>query len=119
MIIFIPVYYFAESFFTYSPKLVEFIPQLIIFIGLIIIGMVFEYEIDYTIPAIGSWPSVADLQVSIDVRQITPLMERYDTWADINGNGAYDPDIDTYADVNSNDTFDLVWLAGFGSSTGS
>jgi hypothetical protein len=34
MIIFIPVYYFAESFFTYSPKLVEFIPQLIIFIGL-------------------------------------------------------------------------------------
>ena len=33
-----------------------------------------KYEIDYTIPAIGSWPSVGDLQVGIGVRQIIPLM---------------------------------------------
>ena len=75
-----------------------------------------KHEIDYTIPSINNQPSVGDLQVGIGVREITPLMERYDAWTDVNGNGAYDPKIDTYVDVNNNHTFDLVWLAGFGRS---
>ena len=79
-------------------------------------GLHRKYKIDYTIPAINNWPSVGNLQVGIGVRQITPLMEYYDTWTDINGNGAYEPDIDTYEDVNGNDTFDLVWMAGFDSN---
>ena len=79
-------------------------------------GLHRKYKIDYTIPAINNWPSVGNLQVGIGVRQITPLMEHYDTWTDINGNGAYEPEIDTYEDVNGNDTFDLVWMAGFDSN---
>ena len=57
---------------------------------------------------------MGDLQVGIGVCEIPPLMERYDTWTDVNGNDASDPKIDTYVDVNNNHIVDLVWLAGFG-----
>jgi len=79
-----------------------------------------EYEIDYTLPAQGEWEEVGDLEVGIAVRDVTPLMDLYDPWVDVNSNSKFDaePDEngikDTYTDRNGNGTFDFVWIAGFG-----
>ena len=49
IIVFVPIYYFSESFFTYSEKLVEFLPQFLIFIGLSLGAyIVITYFIDST-----------------------------------------------------------------------
>ena len=73
-----------------------------------------DYAIDYTLPAADKWADIGLLEVGVGIRDITPPMENYDTWTDIDGNGAFDPQIDQYVDRNGNGTFDFIWLAGFG-----
>jgi len=73
-----------------------------------------DYEIDRVLPAPGQWPAVGDLEVGTSVRDITPDLDEYDAWQDVDGDGRFDPGIDSYTDRNGNGRFDLVWLAGFG-----
>ena len=53
-----------------------------------------DYAIDYTLPAADKWVDIGLLEVGVGIRDITPPMENYDTWTDIDGNGAFDPQID-------------------------
>ena len=58
-------------------------------------------------------PSVhsAELRAGFAERDITP--EIPDSWADLDGNAQFDPDIDSWVDGNGNGEFDAVWMAGF------
>jgi len=73
-----------------------------------------EYDIDLVKPAPGAWGAIETLQVGVAKRDVTPIMDNYDTWTDVDGNNKFDPKIDTYEDRNGNGTFDLVWIGGFG-----
>ena len=73
-----------------------------------------SYEIDYVLPAPGAWDTVNDLQVGVAVRDITPDMDKKDTWVDVDNNNRFDPKIDTWEDRTGSGDFDLVWIAGFG-----
>src|SRR5512136_667002 len=54
------------------------------------------------------------LEVGGAKRDITPLLDTYDTWVDADNNGKFEPAKgDTYTDKNGNRTFDFVWIAGF------
>ena len=41
------------------------------------------------------------------------IAEIPDSWADLDGNAQFDPDIDRWVDGNGNGEFDAVWMAGF------
>ena len=57
------------------------------------------------------------LEVGVAKRDITPLMDTYDTWVDADNNSKFEPDKgDTYTDKNGNGKFDFVWIAGFGNN---
>ena len=53
----------------------------------------------------------AELRAGFAERDITP--EIPDSWADLDGNAQFDPDIDSWVDGNGNGEFDAVWMAGF------
>ena len=71
-------------------------------------------SINITYPEPDKWSQVNQLQVGVGVRDITPKTELYDSWVDVNADGKFDPETDQYVDKNGNGTFDLIWLAGFG-----
>ena len=73
-----------------------------------------DYAIDYTLPEGNEWPPIKQLEVGVAKRDITPDLSAYDSWVDVDQDGAFNPEIDRYTDKNGNGTFDLVWLAGFG-----
>ena len=73
-----------------------------------------DYAIDYTLPLNNEWTKIGSLEVGVGIRDVTPVMENYDTWTDIDGDGSYNPKVDEYLDRNGNGIFDFVWLAGFG-----
>ncbi len=73
-----------------------------------------DYEIDLVLPALGAMGTPGDLEVGAAKRDVTPIMDLYDTWTDVDGNFKFDPKVDTYVDRNGNGTFDLVWIGGFG-----
>lgn len=75
-----------------------------------------SYELDFLIPAQDDSTSPGKLQVGVAKRDITPDLDKKDSWVDVNNNGKYDPDIDTYVDKNGNGRFDGVWIAGFGTN---
>lgn len=72
-----------------------------------------EYAVDLVLPAPGSWPAAAGLEVGAAAKDITPVLEEKDTWVDVDDNNEFDPEVDTWEDRNGNGDFDLVWLAGF------
>ncbi|HOS02893.1 MAG TPA: hypothetical protein PKZ01_07415, partial [Candidatus Hydrogenedentes bacterium] len=73
-----------------------------------------SYRIDLVKPAPDGIAQPGMLEVGVAKRDITPDLSQYDTWTDIDGDGAFRPDKgDTYEDRNHNGTFDLVWIAGF------
>jgi hypothetical protein len=72
-----------------------------------------EYNIDFTLPAAENTTPAAQLHVGVAKRDVTPIMDNYDPWTDVNGNGKFEDDIDTYTDRNGNGKFDPVWIAGF------
>lgn len=54
------------------------------------------------------------LQVGVGIREITPKLEDFDPWRDVDGNSRFEPKKgDTWEDRNGNGTFDFVWLGGF------
>ena len=73
-----------------------------------------DYAIDYTLPLNNEWTKIGSLEVGVGIRDVTPVMENYDTWTDIDGDGSYNPKVDEYLDRNGNGIFDFIWLAGFG-----
>ncbi|MEI2726706.1 MAG: hypothetical protein V9H26_25240 [Verrucomicrobiota bacterium] len=65
-------------------------------------------------PTPGQIARPGTLEVGVAKRDITPVMDRYDSWVDADNNGKFDPQKgDTYTDKNGNGTFDFVWMAGF------
>ena len=78
------------------------------------IGPYRSYRADLVKPAPGQSAPPGTLEVGAAKRDITPLMDHYDTWVDANNNGKFEPAKgDTYTDRNGNGTFDFVWIAGF------
>ena len=75
-----------------------------------------NYELDFMVPEPGAAAEPGVLQVGVAKREITPIMDQYDPWVDVNDNNKFDPDVDTYTDRNGNGKFDGVWLAGFGTN---
>jgi hypothetical protein len=72
------------------------------------------YELDFVLSARAASPSAGGLEVGVAKRDITPELDLYDSWTDVDGNGRYEPRRgDTYTDRNGNGRFDAVWLAGF------
>ncbi len=58
--------------------------------------------------------SGAPLEVGVGAREITPRLEDFDPWRDVDGNSRFEPEKgDTWEDRNGNGTFDFVWLGGF------
>ncbi len=72
-----------------------------------------DYELDFTVPDSAAAARPGVLQVGVAKRDITPIMDLYDPWTDVNNNSKFDPDVDTYEDRNGNGRFDGVWMAGF------
>lgn len=72
-----------------------------------------DYHLDFTLPAADNTMAAGQLQVGVAKRDITPNLELYDPWTDVNGNGKFDDDVDTYEDRNGNGKFDAAWIAGF------
>lgn len=71
------------------------------------------YEIDFVLTKDTTGVPVGPLEVGVAERDITPVLDMYDPWTDVDGNGRFDPEKDTYVDKNGNGTFDFVWVAGF------
>ena len=84
------------------------------FVGYRTIGPYRSYRADLIKPSDRDAPAPGTLEVGVARRDITPNMDKYDTWVDVDGNGRFEPEKgDTYTDRNGNGTFDLVWMAGF------
>jgi hypothetical protein len=75
-----------------------------------------NYELDRFLPEDVAAAEPGKLEVGVAKRDITPVMELYDPWIDVNENGKYDPGVDTYEDRNNNGKFDGIWIAGFGTN---
>jgi hypothetical protein len=81
------------------------------------IGPYRSYRADMMKPAPGQGVQPGTLEVGVAKRDITPLMETYDSWVDADNNSKFEPKKgDTYTDKNGNGTFDFVWIAGFGNN---
>ena len=76
-------------------------------------GPHYDYELDLVLPASGADTAINDLQVGVAKLDITPKMEDYEPWTDVNNNTKFDPGVDTYEDLNGNGRFDGIWIAGF------
>lgn len=79
-------------------------------------GPYHNYELDVLAPEPGAHAQVGTLEIGVAMRDITPNLDNYDPWVDVNENGKFDPGIDTYTDINGNGKFDGVWIAGFGTN---
>ena len=79
-------------------------------------GPYHNYELDVLAPAPSDLDTAGMLQIGVAKRDITPNLENYDPWVDVNENGKFDPGTDTYTDRNGNGRFDGVWIAGFGTN---
>lgn len=73
------------------------------------------YEVDMVLTKDTTGTPIGDLEVGVARRDITPDLDAYDSWTDVDNDGKFDPEKDTYVDKNGNGTFDFVWVAGFSS----
>src|ERR1019366_9764555 len=88
---------------------------LALWLGYRSIGPYRSYRADMMKPAPRQGGQPGTLEVGVAKRDITPLMDTYDTWVDADNNSKFEPAKgDTYTDKNGNGTFDFVWIAGFG-----
>jgi len=80
------------------------------------IGPYRSYRLDF-VKAPPAPPKQELLKVGVAKRDITPTLDFYDTYQDVDSNNLYEPAKgDTYTDRNGNGRFDAVWLAGFGNN---
>ncbi|MCX8065180.1 MAG: hypothetical protein N3G21_08405 [Candidatus Hydrogenedentes bacterium] len=111
------------SFFSRHPILKW---TLIIIIGIVVLsylwllsrmrGPYHNYTLDFLIPDPSSNPTPSILEVGVAKRDITPVLELFDPWEDVNNNGKFDPGVDRFEDRNKNGRFDGIWIAGFGTN---
>ena len=87
----------------------------VVFLGYRMWGPHRSYRLDVVNAGEGEEPGV--LQVGVAKYEITPDLERYDTFEDVDNNNKYEPKKgDKPIDRNGNGKFDPIWVAGFGSS---
>jgi hypothetical protein len=87
---------------------------LVVWLGYRSIGPYRSYRVDIMKPAPGQSAQAGTLEVGVAKRDVTPAMDAYDPWVDVDNNGKFEPNKgDTYTDRNRNGTFDFVWIAGF------
>jgi neutral/alkaline ceramidase-like enzyme len=79
-------------------------------------GPYHDYELDFMVPDAQGTASPGGLRVGVAKRDISPVLEAYDSWTDVNNNGKFDKKVDSFIDRNGNGKFDGIWLAGFGSN---
>ena len=73
-----------------------------------------SYQVDFVKAGEGT---PGTLQVGVAKRDITPNLDLYDTYNDIDNNNRYEKGKgDSYNDLNKNGKFDAVWMAGFNSN---
>jgi len=96
---------------------------LLVFLGYRMIGPYRSYYLDFVNVGDGTAPGV--LQVGVAMRDITPNMDNYDVFNDVDNDNTYKPSTgflshfksfagpDTYTDRNGNGKFDAVWMTGF------
>ena len=74
-----------------------------------------DYRADAAFTSSSESGDGSGLRVGVGVREITPKLDAYDPWRDVDGNSKFEPEKgDTWEDRNGNGTFDFVWLGGFG-----
>ena len=77
-------------------------------------GIYRDYRADVEISSGPVGSAAEPLMVGVAVRDITPRLEAYDAWKDVDGNSKFQPEKgDTWEDRNGNKDFDFVWLGGF------
>lgn len=99
---------------------------LIVIVGLVVLsylwllsrmrGPYHNYTLDFLIPDPSSNPNPGILEVGVAKRDITPILDLFDPWEDVNNNGEFDPGVDKFEDRNRNGRFDGIWIAGFGTN---
>lgn len=73
-----------------------------------------DYRADAAFVSAPADGAPAAFEVGVGLRDITPRLEEYDTWKDVDGNSRFEPEKgDTWEDRNGDGTFDFVWLGGF------
>ena len=73
-----------------------------------------DYRADAAFISASVSESASPLHVGVGIRDITPRLEDFDPWRDVDGNSRFEPEKgDTWEDRNGNGTFDFVWLGGF------
>jgi len=78
------------------------------------VGPYRDYRADAAFTSGPAAEAGAPLHVGVGVREITPKLEDFDAWRDVDGNSRFEPEKgDTWEDRNGNGTFDFVWLGGF------
>ncbi|MBX3747864.1 MAG: hypothetical protein KF833_21365 [Verrucomicrobiae bacterium] len=73
-----------------------------------------EYRVDTAFVSGGPETRSEGFEVGVAMRDITPDLDQYDSWVDVDGNSRFEPEKgDTWEDRNGNGRFDFVWLGGF------
>lgn len=118
-----------DSFFRRHKIITGFLIFVLLVIGFFasrMIGPHRFYKVDYVKTGDVGKPGI--LQVGVSVRDITPNLEEYDTYNDVDNDNKYKPSTglaskikglkgnDTPIDRNKNGKFDPIWIAGFGSN---
>lgn len=94
--------------------LIVLVLLVVLLLGLRMRGPYRSYRVDFVNTGNGA-PSA--LEVGVAKRDITPDLDKYDTYDDTNNNNRYEPKQgEKYNDRNKNGKFDPVWVAGFNSS---
>ncbi len=121
---------FSEDSFIRRHKIITalgILPVLLVlFLGSRMIGPNRSYKVDFLKVGADQQPGV--LKIGVAKRNITPDLDLYDTYVDVDNDNKYKPKegwmshikfvagSDTYIDRNHNGKFDPVWIAGFGSN---
>ncbi|MCC6234699.1 MAG: hypothetical protein IT580_18800 [Verrucomicrobiales bacterium] len=73
-----------------------------------------DYRVEVSAVSGGPESASERLQVGVGVRNVTPDLDAFDTWQDVDRNSRFEPAKgDTWQDRNGNGDFDFVWLGGF------
>lgn len=105
----------SDSFFMRHKILSALLVVLILIMGWLYSrtrGPHHNYTLDFLIPAEDAAPA-GQLLVGVAKRDVTPNMDDYDPWVDVNGNNKFDDGIDTYEDRTGTGRFNPAWIAGF------
>lgn len=124
---------FDEDSFFRRHKIITVLLVLVLavvaFFGYRMIGPYRYYKVDFV--NVGEGQQSGVLEVGVAKADITPDLEQYDTYNDVDNDNKYNPvkeqqtflarfilkpGQDTYNDRNNNGKFDPVWIAGFGSN---